>query len=149
KSYLINFSVFGLLSSFVLWISSFGVLASNAAEPSTTVVTVIGAPGEAEYGSNFLHQAELWKKACSEANLRQVVIGLEKEASTNDYELLKQTLVAESKDGPEELWLVLIGHGTFDGKEARFNLRGPDFSATELAAWLKPFHRPLAVIDQS
>ena len=28
---------------------------------------------------------------------------------------------------------VLIGHGTFDGKEAKFNLRGPDFSATELA----------------
>jgi hypothetical protein len=42
---------------------------------------------------------------------------------------------------------VLIGHGTFDGKEAKFNLVGPDFSATELAAWLQPVHRPLAVID--
>ena len=45
------------------------------------------------------------------------------------------------------MWLVLIGHGTFDGKEARFNLRGPDVSADELALWLKPFRRPLAVID--
>jgi hypothetical protein len=43
----------------------------------------------------------------------------------------------------------LIGHGTFDGKEAKFNLRGPDFSAGELADWLKPFTRPLAVIDTS
>jgi len=151
-------SSFGLLSSFVIrhssfcisfviWISSF--LSSVAADSSATVVTVVGAPGEAEYGSNFLHQAELWKSACSEANVRQVVIGLEKESATNDYELLKQALAAEPKDGAEELWLVLIGHGTFDGKEARFNLRGPDFSATELAAWLKPFHRPLAVIDES
>jgi hypothetical protein len=42
---------------------------------------------------------------------------------------------------------VLIGHGTFDGKEAKFNLRGPDVSGTEFAAWLKPYQRPLAVID--
>ena len=125
------------------------VLSAVAAEPSSTVILVVGAPGEAEYGSNFLHQADLWKQACTAANLRQVRIGMEKEGNTNDYELLKQTLAAEPKDGPEELWLVLIGHGTFDGKEARFNLRGPDFSATELAGWLKPFHRPLAVIDQS
>ncbi|MDB5297815.1 MAG: hypothetical protein JWO31_3798, partial [Phycisphaerales bacterium] len=45
------------------------------------------------------------------------------------------------------LWLVLIGHGTFDGREAKFNLRGPDVSAAELADWLKPCRRPLAVID--
>ena len=49
----------------------------------------------------------------------------------------------------EELWLVLLGHGTFDGKVAKFNLRGPDFSADELASWLQPFKRPLAVIDCS
>jgi len=42
---------------------------------------------------------------------------------------------------------VLIGHGTFDGKEGKFNLRGPDLSATELAGELKPFRRPLAVIN--
>ena len=42
---------------------------------------------------------------------------------------------------------MLIGHGTFDGKEAKFNLRGPDLSATELAAWLKPFRRPVIVIN--
>jgi len=42
---------------------------------------------------------------------------------------------------------VLIGHGTFDGKEAKFNLRGPDLSAAELADWLKPVRRPLAVIN--
>jgi len=29
--------------------------------------------------------------------------------------------------------LVLIGHGTFDGREAKFNLRSNDVAATELA----------------
>jgi hypothetical protein len=121
----------------------------GAAENSATVVVVVGAPGEPEFATNFLHQAELWKKACSAARCRQVVIGLDTAGETNDYELLRQTLATEPKDGPADLWLVLIGHGTFNGKEARFNLRGPDFSATELAAWLKPFHRPLAVINEA
>jgi hypothetical protein len=44
---------------------------------------------------------------------------------------------------------VLIGHGTFDGREAKFNLRGTDIAAAELAEWLKPFRRPLAIIDTS
>jgi hypothetical protein len=42
---------------------------------------------------------------------------------------------------------VFIGHGTFDGRSAKFNLRGPDISAEELAAALKPCQRPLAVIQ--
>jgi hypothetical protein len=42
---------------------------------------------------------------------------------------------------------VLIGHGTYDGREAKFNLRGPDFSDAELAQWLSPVKRPLAVIN--
>jgi len=42
---------------------------------------------------------------------------------------------------------VLIGHGTFDGKQAKFNLRGPDVSASALALWLRPFRRPLVVIN--
>ncbi|MBU6402371.1 MAG: hypothetical protein KGS61_18795, partial [Verrucomicrobia bacterium] len=37
----------------------------------------------------------------------------------------------------------------FDGQEAKFNLRGPDLSASDLATWLQPFKRPLAVIDCS
>jgi hypothetical protein len=47
----------------------------------------------------------------------------------------------------EPLWLVLIGHGTFDGRQAKFNLRGPDVTADELAEWLKPLDRPLAVVN--
>jgi hypothetical protein len=107
----------------------------------------VGAPGEAEFGSNFVRQVSLWKLACTQAAIEPVSLGLNMADSTNDCELLKQTLGAEPKDGPGPLWLVLIGHGTFDGKEARFNLRGPDMSATDLAQWLQPFHRPLVIID--
>ena len=42
---------------------------------------------------------------------------------------------------------MLIGHGTYDGREAKFNLRGPDVTDVELGQWLAPFKRPVVVID--
>ena len=41
---------------------------------------------------------------------------------------------------------MLLGHGTWDGKTAKFNLRGDDISVAEFAEWLKPFERPVIVI---
>ena len=37
------------------------------------------------------------------------------------------------------VFIVLIGHGTFDGKVAKFNLRGPDMTPADFAALLKRF----------
>jgi hypothetical protein len=112
-----------------------------------TVILVIGAAGEAEFGSNFVHQAQLWEKTCARANAKTIRIGLDETPGPGDRDRLQQTLAAERTDGAEALWLVLVGHGTFDGKEARFNLRGPDVSDTELAGWLKPFRRTVVVIN--
>ena len=120
---------------------------SEPVDSRATVILVIGAPGEPEYGSNFLRQASLWQKACSQAAVQAITIGLEYPAGTNDCDLLKNTLAELPRQSPAPLWLVLIGHGSFDGKEAWFNLRGPDFSGSELATWLKEFQRPLAIID--
>jgi hypothetical protein len=123
------------------------VAATNSAADRATVMIIVGTPGEAGFGSNFVQQAELWQKACGQAGARALTLGLDSTDATNDYERFKQMLAAEPKDGIGPLWLVLIGHGTFDGKETRFNLRGPDVSATELSSWLQPFHRPMAVIN--
>jgi hypothetical protein len=112
-----------------------------------TVLLVLGAPGEAQYESNFTHQATLWSNGLRSASSRLLTIGAEQADPTNDHDRLKALLQSEPKEGPAELWVVLLGHGTFDGREARLNLRGPDVSASELAKWLQPFHRPLAVIN--
>jgi hypothetical protein len=61
--------------------------------------------------------------------------------------LLQNILARESKQSDAALWLVLIGHGTFDGRTAKFNLRGPDVSAEDLAEWLQPMLRPLVIIN--
>jgi len=120
-----------------------------ASADGTTVIIVVGVAGVEEYGAVFADEAGDWEKACARAGATCQVIGQAPVGPADDHDLLQQKLAAERKDGMGKLWLVLIGHGTFDGEEAKFNLRGPDVSASELALWLKPFHRPLAIIDTS
>lgn len=122
-----------------------GAMAAETNLP--TVILVVGAPGEPEYGSNFVQQVQLWDDVCQRAQARVVRIGQGATNAVEDRELLKQALAAESTNGTAPLWLALIGHGTFDGKEARFNLRGPDVSGGELADWSKPVQRPFIVIN--
>lgn len=43
--------------------------------------------------------------------------------------------------------LVLIGHGTFDGVDAKFNLVGPDIESAEWAAMLKTLPGRLVVVN--
>jgi hypothetical protein len=127
------------------------VLQAAADAPTNTprLLLVLGAPGQSEYGSNFVTQAELWENACKKARFSVEKIGLQESPLTNDWELLRTALASETRNGPIPLWLVLIGHGSFDGKEARFNLRGPDLTATNLAEWLLPFRRPLMVLNMA
>jgi hypothetical protein len=122
-------------------------LARAAERP--TVLVVVGADGTPEYGQQFREWAHRWEAAANKASANWKAIGLDAETKATDREQLQQFLAAQQGRSPEALWLVLIGHGTFDGKTARFNLRGPDVSAADLADWLKPLERPLAIIDCS
>jgi hypothetical protein len=45
------------------------------------------------------------------------------------------------------LLLVLIGHGTADGSDAKFNLVGPDLEASEWESLLKPFDGRVVVVN--
>lgn len=126
-------------------------LTRSVATPSDppTLVLVVGAPGEPLYATNFVGQVSRWQQLAGKAGAKVVTVGAANEAAPagepEDRARLAATLHGLS-EGDSPLWLVWIGHGTFDGKEAWFNLRGPDVSATEIAGWLKPIQRPLVVI---
>lgn len=117
-----------------------------ASDSGPRVILVAGAVGDPEFAPDFEAQIAAWTRTGREASARFSVLGREGDGATADRERLRETLAAEPKDGSAELWLVLVGHGTFDGREAKLNLRGPDVSAPELADWLKPFSRPVAVV---
>lgn len=122
------------------------LLVGAGAEVRPDVVVVVGAPGDDEYGKQFQQWAERWQTAAERAGASFQTIGLEEE-ETGDRPRLREKLSGVPRASTEPLWLVLIGHGTFDGQTARFNLRGPDVSAAELAEWLRPIERPLAIVN--
>ncbi len=119
--------------------------ARDTAKP--VVIVVVGAAGEPEYAPQFIRWADLWKQACSRGGAEFVAIGIDDSGAASDRERIRETLAGQPRQTTAPLWLVLIGHGTFDGRMARFNLRGPDLAASDLAEWLKPIGRPIAVID--
>ncbi|HSV98772.1 MAG TPA: hypothetical protein VLI39_01265 [Sedimentisphaerales bacterium] len=111
------------------------------------MIVVVGAAGTPEYAPQFVRWADLWKEACARGNAEFIGIGLDPSENASDRANLQETLAKQARQSAAPLWLVLIGHGTFDGRIARFNLRGPDVSAGDLADWLKPMDRPIAVIN--
>ena len=123
------------------------LMTETESRTNVDVVVVIGAPGEADYGAQFQEWSERWRASAEKASANFHRIGDAESNQTGDRQLLQKTLsaLAEKEDAP--LWLVLIGHGTFDGQVAKFNLRGPDVSAEELADWIAPLKRPVAVIQ--
>ncbi|MFO0910847.1 MAG: hypothetical protein U0794_21320 [Isosphaeraceae bacterium] len=119
------------------------------ASPPPSVVVVVGAPGQPEFASEFQNWSKHWKDAAAKGGADCLVIGAADEASKPDHDRLHEAIEARAGESAEPLWIVLIGHGTFDGREAKFNLRGPDVTATELAAWLAPAKRPIVLLDCS
>jgi len=115
-----------------------GSIAKGQTNEQRSMLLVIGAAGEPEYGEQFAASADLWKRAGTNGGFQITVV---------DRGALLKVLTNEVAQSGDELWIVMIGHGTFDGRAAKFNLRGPDISADEMAAVLKPCKRPLAVID--
>lgn len=130
------------------WVALLVLIFPRGAGAAGTVIIVTGAPGGAEFADGLAKQSSAWREAAQKGDARVVEIGVGGEdAKISDAEKLRTTLTSEKPDGQDALWLVLNGHGTWDGKIARFNLRGPDVSADDLADWLKPINRPAAIIN--
>lgn len=123
--------------------------AALAAEPELrpTVIVVVGAEGTVEFGQQFRQWAARWETAAQRGNAEYLSIGLGDAGNKTDRDTLREMIADKIKTSPQPLWLVLLGHGTFDGKTARYNLRGPDVTPDELAQWLAKSDRPLVVIN--
>jgi hypothetical protein len=113
------------------------------------MVLVVGAGGAPQYESMFTEWSDRWVTAATKAGHQIVLIGRDESADLTDKQRLLSALSDAAKSPGVEMWLVLIGHGTFNRRDSMFNLRGPDFSARELAEWLKPVDRPMAIINSA
>jgi len=108
------------------------------------MILVVGAGGNEEYTQQFAGWADKWKAAAADANIEYQEIG---RGEKKDYELLQSAIADNTKGSEQPLWLVLLGHGTFDRNVAKFNLRGKDIDSKELQTWLADCKRPLIIVN--
>jgi hypothetical protein len=111
------------------------LVAALPARAGTYYVTVAGLGGEPDYEQRFTAAANDLDRILKASGGDVHIYTLTGADATRPH--LEETLGAVAREAkPEDDFvLILIGHGTFDGIEYKFNLVGPDVSATDLAAW--------------
>jgi hypothetical protein len=118
----------------------------RATERGPEVCVVVGAEGEPEFAANFAKAAKAWEASARRGAAQYTAIGLGSESQPSDRARLQTWISERVPEGNEAIWIVYLGHGTFDGREARLNLRGDDVTAKELSGWLNSVRRPVVFI---
>ena len=112
-------------------------LATWPAYSAVRVLIISGLGGEPDYEQKFQNQAKAAAAAASHTGAAQkdivVLTGEQARRTHLDGELKK---FASSVRSDDQVVVELIGHGSFDGEEYRFNLPGPDITGKEIVAFL-------------
>lgn len=112
------------------------------ADPNKYAVILSGASGDEEFAKRFKGwTAELHKSLVERFgfDISRVTVltespeaGRALAATAEEVRRVFQNL--RTQTGPEStVFIFLIGHGTYDGRQAKFSLVGPDIAATEYA----------------
>ncbi len=112
----------------------------SPADPNKFAVIISGASGEAAYAAQFtewttgLQTALIAKFGFAKDHIRLLTEKpkdqAEIRATADEVKRVFASLKTQLRPD-NTLYVFLIGHGTWDGKEAKFNLVGPDLSATD------------------
>lgn len=124
------------------------LVAAGLCQGAVHYVTVAGYGHEQDYEQRFAGWAkEIDKILRGSGGGDSHVVTLSAEAATRAKMTETLAEAAKSAKADDAFVLMLIGHGTFDGAEYKFNLRGPDIGGIELAALLDriPAGRQLVV----
>ena len=135
-------------AAFALAIALF--LATPAAAQDVHLLVIAGVGGDEAHSTQFNKWATTVIDAAKKYGLAESSIAYLAERTEIDPARIKQRStrenvlaafadLAKSAKVNDEIIVLLIGHGTFDGKTAAFNLPGPDLTAPEYAKLLEKF----------
>ena len=113
-----------------------GLVFASHAFAATYVLTVAGLGGEPDYEQRFTMLATDVDKILRTGATDRVVETLKGADATRPKMEAALAKIAAAAKPADAFVLMMIGHGTFDGAEYKFNLRGPDISGPELAVLL-------------
>lgn len=123
--------------------------------PQTRVLVVSGAPGSDEY----VERQQAWREALVSHLTGRLAVpqsrvtvlaerdgtGFPVATATNVRAALQEAV--EGLTEADTFFVVLFGHGTFDGVAAKFNLVGPDLDADEWRAQLRGLRARLVFVQ--
>lgn len=127
-------------------------IAAPVAAQETYVAVIVGLGGEPEHAETFRRWGgSLFDHATGPLGIpRNRVLYLLEDPQQDAGRATGKSTKAEIENGlaamgaaakaDDVAFVVLIGHGTSDGKVTKFNLPGPDMTAAEFAAALKKFN---------
>ena len=118
----------------VLWIAALLSALVMQARAATYYVIVAGLGGEPDYDQRFTAAANDLDRIFSAEGPSAHIAVLTGAQATAAH--LREAIgnVARDAKGDDNFALILIGHGSYDGIEYKFNLVGPDMTAAEIAA---------------
>ena len=121
------------------------LLAALSAPAATFYVTISGLGGEPDYDQRFKMWAEDIDGSLKKAGGDATVVTLQ--APTREQIRARFAQLAGEVKPADALVLMLIGHGTYDGVDYKFNIPGADITGAELASLLDrvPATRQLVV----
>jgi hypothetical protein len=127
----------GRLKKYAFGLAAFALAAVIPASAADHFVILGGLGGEPAFAERFSEQTvelgQLCGKIAAQESLVHVLDG--NDATQQNVKTLMDRLRLEMK--PDDvLVLFLIGHGSYDGVDYKFNIPGRDISAAQLQQWL-------------
>jgi hypothetical protein len=126
------------------------VLAGGPLGAQTHVIVVTGASGEPKYAASFhatgsaLVDALVTKHGLAPDDITYLAENPARDTARIDGRSSKEEVaraiarVSSRARAGDRVLLVLIGHGSHAGSDSRFNLPGPDLTASELGVMIQP-----------
>jgi len=103
------------------------------ARAATYYVIVAGLGGEPDYEQRFTAAAKDLDRIFKAAGPTAHVYTLTGTQATATQMTATMSTIARDAQADDDFALILIGHGSFDGVEYKFNLVGPDVTAAQIA----------------
>ena len=143
-----------VLRVLVLMVLSVLMVPVRAAASERYALIITGALGEPTYAEQYAQ----WRQQAVTALLEKLAVderkvftlldgGDETHAATAANVRRVLGTLQSSVNADDVLLVLLIGHGSFDGIEAKFNLVGPDLSSADWAGLLKPIAGRVVVVN--
>jgi Peptidase C13 family len=112
------------------------LLTPLSASAALYAVIVEGLGGETEYSRQFHEQVELLRAASEPLATGGEVRTFTGTAATREALQSHLRILAKTVKRDDRVAVYLIGHGSFDGQEFKFNIPGPDLTGQDLVRLL-------------